>query len=216
MIEIESLTRGFGDQVVLRDLSLHVEPGERLALVGPNGAGKSTLLRCILGTLLPDSGIITIAGHVAGSLAARTLVGTSLSQERSFYMRLTGRENLLLYARLRGLGKRPAGVRVSEVVEELALGPIAARRADRCSTGQLQQLALARSLLGNPSVILLDESTRSLDSDARGRLWDALGRRPVAAVLIASHLDEDVARATGVVRLEVLDARAGETEREPG
>jgi ABC-type multidrug transport system ATPase subunit len=206
VIRIDSLSRGFGGQPVLRDLTLHVGAGERLALRGPNGAGKTTLLRCLLGTLLPDAGTVTVAGHEAGSVAARALVGASLSQERSFYLRLNGFENLLLYARLRGLSRRAAAARVHEVTHELELSSIAARRADRCSTGQLQQLAFARALVGDPAVILLDEPTRSLDEDARARMWAALERRTHTAAVVATHLDEDAGRATGVFRVALLEA----------
>lgn len=198
MIAVDSLTRGFPGHAVLQGLSLHVAAGERLALRGPNGSGKTTLLRTVLGTLEPEAGTVTVGGHRAGSIAARRLVGASLSQERSFYMRLTGRENLLLYARLRGLGKRAAAAHVRELAEELGLGTVASRRTDRCSTGQLQLLAFARALVLDPPALLLDEPTRSLDESARGRLWDALDRRPATAVLVATHLDEDLGRATAV------------------
>ena len=198
VIRIDGLARGFGDQMVLRDLSLNIERGERLVLHGPNGAGKTTLLRCVLGTLLPDAGSVEVAGHVAGSVAARALVGASLSQERSFYMRLTGFENLLLYARVRGLSKRTAAAHIRAIADELGLEQMTKRRADRCSTGQLQQLAFARALVGEPGAILLDEPTRSLDEAARERMWAALDRRPDAAVIVASHLDEDAGRATRI------------------
>ncbi len=201
MIEIDGLTRSFGDHVVLRDVSLRIEPGERVALRGPNGAGKTTLLRCILGTLLPSAGTVTVAGHLAGTVAARRLVGASLSQERSFYLRLTGFENLIFFARLRGLGKKAAAIRAQELIGELELEKIAVRRTDRCSTGQLQQLAFARALVGDPRVILLDEPTRSLDEEARERMWAALARRADAAVVVASHLADDVDRATRVVAI---------------
>jgi ABC-type multidrug transport system ATPase subunit len=204
VIRIDGLARGFDDQMVLRDFSLSVDPGERLLLHGPNGAVKTTLLRCILGTLVPDAGSVMIAGHAAGSVAARALVGASLSQERSFYMRLTGFENLLLYARVRGLSKRAAAARVRTVADELELGQMTKRRADRCSTGQLQQLAFARTLVGEPGAILLDEPTRSLDEAARERTWSALDRRPDAAVIIASHLDEDAGRATRILDVPLL------------
>lgn len=206
MIEIDGLCRGFGGQPVLRDVSLHVAAGERAALRGRNGAGKTTLLRCVLGTLLPDAGSVTVAGHEAGSVAARALVGASLSQERSFYLRLSGFENLLLYARLRGLPKRAAAARVGSLADELELGHVVSRRADRCSTGQLQQLAFARALVGDPAVILLDEPTRSLDEDARGRMWAALERRGDAAVVVASHLDEDADRASSTFLVPLLGA----------
>ena len=169
-----------------------VEPGRRVALWGPNGSGKSTVLRCVAATLIPTAGSVQIAGYRAGDMPARRLVGASLSQERSFYLRLSGRTNLLFFARMR-YDDRRVGVRsVDALIEELELADIAAQRVDRCSTGMVQQLALARALLGDPVVLLLDEPTRSLDADARGRLWGALQRRPQAAALIATHLDEDV------------------------
>lgn len=201
MIAATHLTRRFGNREVLHDLEVGAQPATRIALRGPNGSGKTTLLRCILGTLTPDSGTVTVGGHPAGSVEARRITGASLSQERSFYLRLTGRENLLLFARLRGLGKNEAQAQVDALTDELEIRDIAAQRADRCSSGQLQQLSFARALLDAPKAILLDEPTRSLDSDARDRMWAALGRRPEAAVIIATHLDEDVARCTGVFDL---------------
>jgi ABC-type multidrug transport system ATPase subunit len=192
VLSIESLNRRFGQREVVRSLDLAVEPGRRVALWGPNGSGKSTVLRCVAGTLIPTAGSVQIAGYRAGDMSARRLVGASLSQERSFYLRLSGRTNLLFFARMR-YDDRRVGVRsVDALIEELELADIAAQRVDRCSTGMVQQLALARALLGDPVVLLLDEPTRSLDADARGRLWGALQRRPQAAALIATHLDEDV------------------------
>lgn len=192
MLSIESLNRRFGQHEVVRSLDLAVEPGQRVALWGPNGSGKSTVLRCVAGTLLPSAGSVRINGHEAGELAARRLVGASLAQERSFYLRLSGRANLLFFARMRYDNRREGARSVDALIEELEIADIAAQRVDRCSTGMVQQLALARAFLGDPMVILLDEPTRSLDADARGRLWGALQRRRRSAALIATHLDEDV------------------------
>jgi ABC-type multidrug transport system ATPase subunit len=192
VLSIESLNRRFGRREVVRSLDLAVEPGQRIALWGPNGSGKSTVLRCVAGTLLPSAGSVRIRGHEAGELAARRLVGASLSQERSFYLRLSGRANLLFFARMRYDNAREGARSVDALIEELEIADIAAQRVDRCSTGMVQQLALARAFLGDPVVLLLDEPTRSLDADARGRLWGALQRRRRAAALIATHLDEDV------------------------
>ena len=193
-LEIRGLTRSFASAVVLDTLDLDVGPGERVALRGPNGSGKTTLLRCIAGTLAPTAGEVRVGGHHAGTRPARALLGASLSQERSFYLRLTGRENLLFFARVRGLRGGEADAAVAAVVEELELADIAARRADRCSTGMVQQLAFARALLGEPRLLLLDEPTRSLDEGAVGRLWGAVERRPELAVLIATHRKDDAAR----------------------
>ena len=194
VLVIEGLTRRFGGHEVVRSLDLRLEPGEKVALWGPNGSGKSTVLRCIAGTLLPSEGVVRVCGHEAGSLDARALVGASLSQERSFDMRLTGRANLLFFARLRFGSERIAALKVQEVEEELELEAIAAETVNRASSGMIQQVALARALLGDPALVLLDEPTRSLDADARERLWQALERRRRTSVVLATHLDEDVKR----------------------
>jgi len=194
VLVIEGLTRRFGGHEVVRSLDLRLEPGEKVALWGPNGSGKSTVLRCIAGTLLPSEGAVRVCGHEAGSLDARALVGASLSQERSFDMRLTGRANLLFFARLRFGSERIAALKVQEVEEELELEAIAAETVNRTSSGMIQQVALARALLGDPALVLLDEPTRSLDADARERLWQALERRRRTSVVLATHLDEDVKR----------------------
>jgi ABC-2 type transport system ATP-binding protein len=207
-IAVERLTRTFGGLTVLAGLSLVIDSGERVALFGPNGSGKTTLLRCVLGTVTPTSGTVTVGGHHAGTFAARSLVGVSLAQERSFYLRLSGRENLILFARLRGLSRRAAAARVDELTHELKLSEVAARRADRCSTGQLQQLAFARALLGEPPVLLLDEPTRSLDQEGRERVWEALDRRRDRAVVVASHLDTDIESCDRVFRLGAVPGAA--------
>jgi ABC-type multidrug transport system ATPase subunit len=207
-IAVESLTRTFGGLTVLEGLSMAVELGERVAVFGPNGSGKTTLLRCVLGTVTPTSGTVTVSGHRAGTFPARALIGVSLAQERSFYLRLSGRENLILFARLRGLSRRAAAGRVDELTRELKLSEVAPRRTDRCSTGQLQLLAFARALLGEPPVLLLDEPTRSLDKLGRERIWQALDRRRDRTVVLASHLDADIDSCDRVFRLGVVPGPA--------
>jgi ABC-type multidrug transport system ATPase subunit len=191
---VHDLARRFGHHRVIERLNLALEPGERAVLWGPNGSGKTTVLRCVAGTLLPSRGRVTVSGHTAGTIEARSLVGVSLSQERAFYLRLSGRANLVLFARLRRYRAREAARQVSAIVEELELGEIATERMDRCSTGMVQQISFARALLGDPALLLLDEPTRSLDSGAVSRLWAAIARRPKAAVLIATHNNDDAAR----------------------
>jgi ABC-type multidrug transport system ATPase subunit len=195
ILTIEGLCRRFGAHEVVHSLDLTAEPGNRIALCGPNGSGKTTVLRCIAGTVTPDGGRISIGGHPAGSLEARRLVGASFSQERSFYLRLTGHENLLFFARLRYPSNREAVRRVEALEQELELKEIARERVNRCSTGMTQQLALARALLGEPSLLLLDEPTRSLDRDAVERLWRTLDRRRERlALVIATHRPDDIER----------------------
>jgi ABC-type multidrug transport system ATPase subunit len=201
VLTVESLSRSFGDKHVIDRLDLTIKAGDRVALHGPNGSGKTTLLRCIAGTVMPSSGSVRVLGEAAGSIQARRSVGVSLSLDRSFYLRLSGADNLKLFARLRGLTGRAASAAVAALDEEIALREILTTRADRCSTGMLQKLGFARALLGDPPLLLLDEPTRSLDDDARSRLWQALERRPAAAALIASHERDDLDRCGDVVEL---------------
>jgi ABC-type multidrug transport system ATPase subunit len=204
ILEIDELCRRFGAHEVVRSLDLTAEPGQRIALRGPNGSGKTTVLRCIAGTLTPTDGRITVAAHPAGSLEARRMTGASFSQERSFYLRLSGYDNLVFFARLRAAGKREALRSVAELQEELELDTIARERVDRCSTGMIQQLSFARALLGEPRLLLLDEPTRSLDGDAVKRLWRALDRRKERlALVIATHRPEDLDRCERHVELPV-------------
>jgi ABC-type multidrug transport system ATPase subunit len=192
ILSIRGLTRRFGDQEVVGNLDLSVAAGERVALRGPNGSGKTTILRCITGALFPTTGEVRVGDHHAGSKEAINLVGASLSQERSFYLRLTGRENLLFFAQLRHASGRQALEQVRALEEELEISHITEKRLDRCSTGMLQQVGLARAFLGTPRLLVLDEPTRSLDEGAIARLWAALDRRQQAAILIATHRPDDL------------------------
>ena len=194
LVEVDALSRRFRGREVIRRLDLTADGGERVALSGPNGSGKTTLLRCIAGTLTATSGSVRVGGSLAGSLAARELVGVSFSQERSFYLRLSARTNLLFFARLRHTSSRAAERDVDRLDEELELESILPERVDECSSGMVQQLAFARALLGEPPVLLLDEPTRSLDTAAVERLWGALERRRDRAVLVATHRADDLDR----------------------
>ncbi|MDQ3874494.1 MAG: ABC transporter ATP-binding protein [Actinomycetota bacterium] len=201
MIRARGLSRVFAGRDVIGSLDLDVDRGERVALRGPNGSGKTTALRCIAGTLRPSTGDVTVGAHRAGSVAARSLLGVSLAQERSFDLRLSGRANLLFFARLRLGSERAGRSAVDTLVDELELAGIAAQRVANSSTGMVQQLAFARALLGEPPAVLLDEPTRSLDEEARARLWDALDRRASLAVLLTTHSDEDAARCHQTIAL---------------
>ena len=202
VLVVEGLARRFGTHEVVHSLDMTLVPGERIALRGPNGSGKTTVLRCIAGTVTPSGGRISIGGHPAGTIEARRLVGVSLSQERSFYLRLTGHDNLLFFARLRYRSTREALRRIEALEEELELAEIARERVDHCSTGMTQQLAFARALLGEPRLLLLDEPTRSLDQYAIDRFWQALDRRREGlALLIATHRPDDVAHCAEEIEL---------------
>ena len=202
ILQVDSLERRFGSHVVFSGIDVQLGAGERLALRGPNGSGKTTLLRCIAGTVTPSGGRVLVAGHPSPSRAARRSTGVSLSQERSFYLRLSGLENLLFFAGMRGFRRRRAAQIVRELEDELLLHEILRLRVDRCSTGMIQQLSFARALLGQPRLLLLDEPTRSLDDAAADRFWGALDRRPALALVIATHRVEDVANCQSTLVME--------------
>jgi ABC-2 type transport system ATP-binding protein len=213
VLEVRSLSRRFRDREVLRGLDATLHTAERLAVTGSNGSGKTTFLRCVCGTLTPSGGTINVCGHPAGTVHARRNIGVSLSQERSFHLRLSGRQNLQFFARLRFGGEREARSAVERLIEELEIQDIAAERVDHCSSGMVQQLALARALLGQPALLVLDEPTRSLDPEAVQRLWSAVDRQPDLAVLIATHRLEDVERCSD--RIELSERSTDEMELAP-
>ena len=199
LLYIERLSRSFGERTVIRGLDLALEAGERVALRGPNGSGKSTALRCAAGSLAPTSGSVLVGGLEPRSLQARRLIGVSLSQDRSFYLRLSGRENLIFFARTRGHSLLEAERAAGDLSDELELGDFLGERTDTYSTGMILQLAVARALLDDPPLLLLDEPTRSLDAAAVQRLWRALDGRRTSALLIATHREDDVEHCDSTV-----------------
>ncbi len=191
LISVRALSMSRGARQLFTELSFALHESERLGLIGPNGAGKTTLLKALCGLVLPESGVIEIKGVPAGSAALPRVLGLVHGEERSFYWRLTARENLNFYARLHGLSRgRREGV-VAELLERVDLSKDADRRFGDFSSGMRQRLAIARALLADPPVLLMDEPTRSLDplSASRLRSWikDELHGRLGKTVLVATH-----------------------------
>jgi ABC-type multidrug transport system ATPase subunit len=193
LIHARGLTRRFGSLAVLDSVDFELGWGERLAILGPNGSGKTTLLRCLAGTLEPSEGELSVAGKPPGSFEASRTVGLSFAQDTAFELALSGRENLVLFGTLRNGSRRAAAKEANALVDELEL-TFAGALVGTYSAGMRQQLGFARSLLGSPRLLLLDEPTRSLDDAARERLWAAIDRRPEAALVIATHRGDDTAR----------------------
>lgn len=192
----------------LAGVSFSVEPGEAVALIGENGAGKSTLLRVLATLIVPSRGQAEILGCDVerDGAAARRKLGYYTSGDEGFYARLTGRENLRLFATMNNLMRRQALRRIDELAELLGMQDILDRQSRTYSTGMLQRLGLARSLLHAPAVLLLDEPTRSLDplaaAEFRRFLKNDIVGRLGTTLLFASHtLDEVEEMANRVVLL---------------
>jgi ABC-2 type transport system ATP-binding protein len=156
----------------LRDVSFQVHEGEIFGLIGPNGAGKTTLTKIVATLVQPTSGTVNVKGYdsVREDEQVRRQVGLATAEERSFYWRLTAEQNLLFFARLYGLGEAAAHKRIKELLSRLEIEELARRRFGELSTGNKQRLAVARAMLANPPVLLLDEPTRSLDPLAASRM----------------------------------------------
>jgi ABC-2 type transport system ATP-binding protein len=180
-----------GMTVALDALSLNASPGEVLALLGPNGSGKTTLLKLISTMLTADSGRVLVHGHDTATQAGqvRRLIGFAVATERSFYPRLTARENLRFFAVLEEVESQIRESRISALLESSGLSAAADTLVMKFSTGMYQKLGLARARLKDPKVLLLDEPARSLSPEAtlefHAHLQEIKGDG--ATILIATH-----------------------------
>ncbi|MFI5952447.1 ATP-binding cassette domain-containing protein [Cryptosporangium sp. NPDC051539] len=175
MITATGLTKKYGDHTVLDDLHLTVEAGTVFGLLGPNGAGKTTTVR-ILSTLLPaDTGTATVGGHDVATDpgGVRRLIGVT-GQFAAVDALLTAEENLRLMADLHHLGRRESRARIAALLERFDLADAARKASAQLSGGMRRKLDLAMTLVGNPSVIFLDEPTTGLDPRSRRTMWDII------------------------------------------
>jgi ABC-2 type transport system ATP-binding protein len=189
-IEVDGLTKAFGDTQVLNGIDLQVRPGEVFALLGPNGAGKTTTVRILATLLAPDGGTARVAGHdvTREPNAVRTAISLT-AQEAAVDGMLTGAENLRMMARLRGVKKTVA----DELLERFDLIDAKDRRVEHYSGGMRRRLDLAMSLVVKPQVLFLDEPTTGLDPRSRRAVWEAvqtLANDGVTVLLTTQYLEE--------------------------
>lgn len=207
-IETQGLSKTFSEQqgwrrwlggnriTAVSDVTLTVSTGELFGLLGPNGAGKTTLVKMLCTLIRPGAGEARVAGHsLAEAGAIRARVGLVVSDERSFYWRLSGRRNLAFFAAMHGLHGAAAGRRIGRLLAEVELEEAAERPFRTYSSGMRQRLAIARALLHRPRILFLDEPSRSLDPTATGRLHALIRRLQREWELTVFLITHDLAEA---------------------
>jgi sodium transport system ATP-binding protein len=195
MITIEKLEKSFSGRPVVRGLSFEAHDGAITGLLGANGAGKTTTLRMICGVLKPESGRITIDHSTdATDSPQRQLQVGALLDHIGLYSRLTVRENLAYFGRLRGIPSEELGKRIDQVIAKLGLESIADRRTAGFSQGERMKTALGRAILHSPKNLLLDEPTNGLDIPTVRSLRDLLKRLrdEGTCVVFSSHVLDEV------------------------
>jgi ABC-2 type transport system ATP-binding protein len=192
MIEVENVTKHYGEKVAVQDLSFTVKPGIVTGFLGPNGAGKSTTMRLILGLDRPNAGRATVNGNAYRDLAAPLTEVGALLEARAIHTGRSAYHHLVAMAQTHGIGRG----RVQEVIELVGLAEVARKRAGGFSLGMGQRLGVAAALLGDPGVLILDEPANGLDPE--GIVWIRTLLKRLAAegrtVFLSSHLMAEMAQ----------------------
>jgi ABC-type multidrug transport system ATPase subunit len=180
------VTKLFRGEVALPPTDLVAPAGVISLVVGSNGAGKTTLVRILATLVLPDGGTVRVNGidPVTDGRLVRAQIGLALVNERSLFWRLKVIENLSLFARVRGVSRRDRDAHCRAVLDTVGLGAFAERDAHALSAGQRQRVVLARALVGDPRVLLIDEPLRGLDPDAEALVLGVLQDRAAAGATV--------------------------------
>lgn len=196
----------------LKRVSLHISRGEVFGLLGANGSGKTTTLKLISTIFLPDRGRVLVNGADTrhDPQRVRSQVGFALASERSFFPRLTVRENLDFFGALEDVPRAQRCRRIADVLHTLSLEAHANKQVMKLSSGLNQRLGLARALIKNPRVLLLDEPSRSLDPTACEQLWALITRlaQTGITIVLATHNFTEAAIADRIAILQKGEIRA--------
>ncbi|APG86784.1 nodulation factor ABC transporter ATP-binding protein NodI [Sinorhizobium americanum] len=215
-IDLSGVSKTYGDKVVVDKLSFSVAPGECFGLLGPNGAGKSTIARMILGMTAPDAGKITVLGVPVPAMArlARRGIGV-VPQFDNLDPEFTVRENLLVYGRYFGMNTRKVKAVMPSLLEFARLESKVDARVSELSGGMKRRLTLARALINDPQLLVMDEPTTGLDPHARHLIWERL-RFLLArgkTIILTTHFMEEAERLCD--RLCVLERGRNIAEGRP-
>ncbi len=206
VLRVEGLRKRYGDAEVVRDLSFSIARGECFALLGPNGAGKTTTLRCCLGLIDPDGGSIELCGRPVPEAAreARVRVGV-VPQMDSLDPDFSVTENLVVYGGYFRLPRQVIDARIPRLLEFAGLAAKARAQIRTLSGGMKRRLMLARALINDPELLILDEPTTGLDPQARHLIWDGLRQllSQGKTILLTTHFMDEAERLA--TRLAVID-----------
>ena len=204
-LSVAGISKSYGKTKALDGVSLSVRPGEFVALLGPNGAGKSTLFQILTGLFVPDAGDVRVTGHDMRRQPVPALARIGIVfQQPTIDLELSVEANLLFHCRLHGIGRGLAERRIKTELDRLGLTDRAKDQTRALSGGSRRRVELARALLHEPSVLLMDEPTVGLDPASRRDLLDYVLKLRDAgsiAVLWATHLVDEVKRADRVIVL---------------
>lgn len=216
-IEMQHLTKQYGDQLVIRDVSLSIQRGELFSLLGVNGAGKSTLIKVLSGLLLPTSGKAIILGHdvVKESDQVKRVIAVS-PQETAIAPNLSVSENLDLMAGVHGFSKSERMQKVADMMHAFSLTPYAKQRSKTLSGGWKRRLSIAMALIGEPEILFLDEPTLGLDILARRELWRVISelKGKVTIILTTHYLEEAESLSDRICILKAGQVKATGTAEE--
>src|SRR5262245_53819169 len=205
-LELDGVRRSFGESIAVDDVTLCVERGERVALLGPSGCGKTTTLNLIAGFLSPESGTIRVAGRDITALPAHRRNAGMVFQQYALFPHLTVARNVGFGLRMRGLKGAEIESRVAEALALVRLQQLAGRLPRELSGGQQQRVAVARALVINPDILLLDEPLSNLDAklrrEMRTEMLRLLGSVGVTTILVTHDQEEALALAN---RIAVMD-----------
>ena len=206
LFECRHLVKRYGESTVVDDLSFAIGPGECLGVIGPNGAGKTTTIRMCLGLTTPDAGTITAFGHhmPRDALAIKAQLGV-VSQIDTLDPDFSCAENLLVYGRYFGMSAAQIRPSIPQLLEFAALSHKADAKPGELSGGMKRRLSLARALVNDPRLLMLDEPTTGLDPQARHLMWERLQQllQQGKSILLTTHFMDEAERLCS--RLLVLD-----------
>ena len=195
MIDVRDVAKRFGDNVVLKQINLHLPAGRVLGLIGPSGAGKTTLVKSILGMEKVDAGTTTVLGTQMPNRQIMQKIGY-MAQSDALYETLTARENLRFFGELMGVKGPVLTKSITHVAQVVNLTAMLDRRVSAYSGGMKRRLSLAIALIADPDLLILDEPTVGIDPELRQQIWAELRtlKQHGKAILVTTHVMDEAER----------------------